>query len=76
MGNTKRVISDMPLETYQRLQELAKKHDRSVSSMIARLVAISVGEIEPMSDPVVTTGTQVNMPTTAEEREAMLGRVR
>lgn len=75
MPNTKRVISDMPVETYERLQDLAKKHDRSVSSMIARLVSISVGTVEPVSDPVVTN-TQVNMPTTDEERAEMMERVR
>jgi len=67
-----RVVSDMPLETYERLKTMARNQNRSISSMVARLVAISTGT----ADPEPFSNTQVHMPTSASEREAMLERIR
>jgi len=39
--DTKRVVSDIPVELYEKLKVLADEHNRSISSMIARLVALS-----------------------------------
>lgn len=72
--DTKRVVSDIPVELYEKLKILADEHNRSISSMIARLVALSTGSARP--EPIQPVGTQINMPTTAEEREAALERMR
>lgn len=68
---TKRVVADIPAETHDALKRLAAEHDRSVASMIQRLVAVATGVSAPLHDPVVTH-TQIRMPHTDEERRELM----
>jgi len=72
--DTKTVVSRLSPELYDRLQKLAEEQDRSISSMIVRLVAIATGDAKP--EPVSPAATQVNMPTTDAERAEMMERMR
>lgn len=72
--DTKRVVSDIPVELYEKLKKLADEHNRSISSMIARLVSLSTGSARP--EPIQPVETQVRMPASPAEREAALERIR
>ena len=58
--DVKRTVSYFPIELHEKLKEVAKEHDRSVSSMIVRLVGLSLGyvkpEIETIADRAIAEG--------------------
>jgi uncharacterized protein involved in propanediol utilization len=74
---TKNVMVPMPIELHARLQLLAKADQRAVGREALVLLEDAIAERERVE--AIRSGeveTQINMPTTNEEREAMIEKLR